>query len=132
MSTYPLPASQVQVVLSDCSAQDAGSLFAVLCSRFSSDRCAEDVPHEAPEHRPTLWTGTFDTADAPEGAAVPQAGLLGPVTAEVQGTHLAVALLRETLGEAFTVYELGEDAGDQEVQMKLRLEGKPAHEPRAV
>ncbi|MFD5074082.1 hypothetical protein [Streptomyces sp. NPDC058371] len=138
MTTSPLAASQVHVVLSDCSAADAGSLFAALCSRFSSDRCAEDEPHESKEHRPTMWAGTFDTSgadDAPGGAtdeSVPPAGLSAPVTADVQGSPLAVKRVQEVLGEAFTVHELGEDAGDQEVQLQLRLEDKSAHEIRSV
>ncbi|MFF4350140.1 hypothetical protein [Streptomyces sp. NPDC001530] len=131
MSEHALPASQVQVVLSDCSAADAGQLFAVLCGRFASDRCAEDEPREAKGH-PTVWTGTFDTAEEPEGAAVPPGRLSGPVTAEVQGTPFAVQRLRHTLDETFAVQELGKDAGDQEVQVKLRLEARPAHVSGAV
>ncbi|MFI6490125.1 hypothetical protein [Streptomyces sp. NPDC050564] len=132
MSAHPLPGSQVQVVLSDCSAADAGHLFAVLCSRFASDRCAEDEIREAEGHHPTVWTGTFDTEDAPEGAAVPTGRLSGPVTAEVQGTPHAVQVVRETLREAFALSELGEDAGDQEVQVQLRLEAVPAHQSGSV
>jgi hypothetical protein len=140
MTTSPLAASQVHVVLSDCSAADAGSLFAALCSRFSSDRCAEDAPHESKEHRPTMWAGTFDTSGADDASAsggatdgsVPPAGLSAPVTADVQGSPLAVKRVQEVLGEVFTVHELGEDAGDQEVQLQLRLEDKSAHEIRSV
>ncbi|GGN80548.1 hypothetical protein GCM10011579_066160 [Streptomyces albiflavescens] len=131
MSAHPLPGSQVQVVLSDCSAADAGHLFAVLCGRFASDRCADDEIREAEGH-PTMWTGTFDTEDAPEDVVVPTGRLSGSVTAEVQGTPHAVQLVRATLREAFTVFELGEDAGDQEVQVQLRLEAVPAHQSGAV
>lgn len=38
----------------------------------------------------------------------------------------------EALGSAFTVHELGTEAGDQEVQMKLRLDSSTAHETRSV
>ncbi|MFD7710243.1 hypothetical protein ACFV6E_30345 [Streptomyces sp. NPDC059785] len=132
MTTSPLSASQVQVVLSDCSAADAGSLFAVLCSRFSSDRCAEDEPHEAKEDRPTVWTGTFDTAGEQKSDPVPSAGLSRAVTADLQGSPLAVHHVREILTRAFTVHELGEDAGDQEVELQLRLEGKPVHQTQSA
>jgi hypothetical protein len=126
MSTSPLAASQVQVVLSDCSAADAGSLFAALCSRFSSDRCAEDRPHETEGNRPTMWTGTFDTSGTSGDDPVPPAQLSAPVTADIQGGPLAVKHLREALGDAFTVHQLGEEAGDQEVEVQLRLENKAA------
>ncbi|MGW7265021.1 hypothetical protein [Streptomyces sp. NPDC054842] len=125
MSTSPLAASQVQVVLSDCSAADAGRLFAALCSRFSSDRCAEDEPHETEGNRPTIWTGTFDTSGPSGDTPVPPAQLSAPVTAEVQGGPLAVKHLREALAEAFTVHQVGGEAGDQEVEVQLRLENKP-------
>ncbi|AVH54917.1 MULTISPECIES: hypothetical protein [Streptomyces] len=126
MSEGPLPASQVQVVLSDCSAEDAGRLFAVLCGQFSSDRCAEDEPHERAEHRPTVWSGTFDTATAPKSTAKPTARLSGPVSLEAQGTPGAVQRLRDVLDEAFTVQERTEEAGDQEVQVRLRVDSTPA------
>jgi hypothetical protein len=128
MSAHPLPASQVQVVLSDCSAVDAGHLFAALRGRFASDRGAGDEPHESKEHRPTVWSGTFDTSGEREGGAVPAAQLSAPVTADVQGGPLAVKRLLDALGEACIVYEVGEDSGDQEVQVQLRLEGEPAQE----
>jgi hypothetical protein len=132
MSTSPLAASQVQVVLSDCSAADAGSLFAALCSRFSSDRCAEDKPHETEGNRPTMWTGTFDTSGSSGDTPVPPAQLSAPVTADVQGGPLAVKHLREALGEAFTMHVLGEEAGDQEVEVQLRLENKAANGDQAI
>ncbi|MFE9837570.1 hypothetical protein ACFYP4_20920 [Streptomyces sp. NPDC005551] len=132
MSTSPLAASQVQVVLSDCSAADAGSLFAALCSRFSSDRCAEDRPHETEGNRPTMWTGTFDTSGTSGDSPVPPTELSAPVTADVQGGPLAVKHLREALAEAFTVHQLGEEAGDQEVEIQLRLENKSADRSTAI
>ncbi|MEU9211905.1 hypothetical protein AB0D27_29230 [Streptomyces sp. NPDC048415] len=133
MSESPLPGSEVQVVLSDCSAADAGRLFAVLCGHFASDRCAEDQPHHVEEHhRPTVWTGTFDTSASPGGTAAPIEPLSGSVSVEAQGSHLAVKRLRRALGEVFTVHETGEDAGDQEVQVQLRLDSDPAHTPRTV
>ncbi|MDR3082717.1 MAG: hypothetical protein LBV60_17620 [Streptomyces sp.] len=121
----PLPhVPQVEVVLSGCSAADAGSLFAELCRRFSSDRAAEDAPHEAASGRPTMWTGTFDTSEAPGRAAERPPRLSGPVTAELQGEPRAVERLRRVLDETFVVYQLGAVAGDQEVDVELLLESR--------
>lgn len=119
-----LPASQVQVVLSECSATDAGNLFQALQGRFASDRAAGDEPHESEQRRPTVWAGTFDMARPAEHAGKPAAHLSGPVTADVQGSPHAVQQLRGALDECFTVHEMGMDSGDQEVEVQLRLEHK--------
>ncbi|MFC3572284.1 hypothetical protein ACFOZ0_03085 [Streptomyces yaanensis] len=126
----PLPHTpQVEVVVSDCSAADAGSLFAELCRRFGSDRATDEAPHEAASGRPTMWTGTFDTSAAPGPSrrTAPSPHLSGPVTAELQGEPRAVERLRRALDETFVVHQLGVVAGDQEVDVELRLESrKPA------
>ena len=124
----PLPhVPQVEVVISGCSAADAGSLFAELCRRFGSDRAAEDAPHEAAGGRPTMWTGTFDTSATlgkPGMTAAQRPHLSGPVTAELQGEPHAVECLRRVLDETFVVRQLGLVAGDQEVDVELRLESR--------
>lgn len=128
MNTHSPTMTEVQVVLSDCSAQDAGRLFAALCDRFASDRKAADEPHEGRGGRPTMWTGTFDLPDEPTGPGTGHAlhpvPLSGPVTADLQGTPLAVRHLREVLDESFSVELLGTTAGDQEVEVQLRLQGR--------
>jgi hypothetical protein len=118
-------APQVEVVVSDCSAEDAGSLFAELCRHFGSDRAAEDAPHEAHRSRPTMWTGTFDTSAPPATAGhTPPPPLSGPVRAELQGEPRAVERLRRALDEMYAVRQLGVVAGDQEVDVELRLESR--------
>jgi hypothetical protein len=119
-------APQVEVVVSDCSAADAGSLFAELCRHFGSDRAAEDAPHEAHRTRPTMWTGTFDTSAAPgtAGRTAPPPPLSGPVKAELQGEPRAVERLRSALDELYAVHQLGVVAGDQEIDVELRLESR--------
>ncbi|MER6129707.1 hypothetical protein ABT173_45565 [Streptomyces sp. NPDC001795] len=119
-------APQVEVVVSDCSAADAGSLFAELCRRFGSDRAADEAPHETQGSRPTMWTGTFDISATPgaSGRAAPPPSLSGPVTAELQGEPRAVERLRRALDETFVVHQLGVVAGDQEVDVELRLESR--------
>jgi hypothetical protein len=119
-------APQVEVVVSDCSASDAGNLFAELCRHFGSDRGAEDVPRESKGARPTMWTGTFDTSadHGTSGGTASPPLLSGPVKAELQGEPRAVERLRRTLDETFLVHQLGVVAGDQEVDVELRLESR--------
>lgn len=125
MTLPSLPVSQVEVVLCDCSAQDAERVFACLRTHFETDRSPDDPPHETGTDRPTMWTGMYDTAAAVamrrgEHPEPPSA----PVTVEVQGSPPAVRLLREALEEAYSVSQVGVDAGDQEVQLQLRVEGR--------
>ncbi len=121
-------APHVQVVLSDCSATDAGHLFTELCRHFDSDRGADDTPpHDTEGSRPTMWTGTFDTsapAGAPDAPRTPP--LSGSVKAEVQGEPQAVSRLREALAETFAVEEVGHVSGDQEVELELCLRNRAA------
>ncbi|MEV8033550.1 hypothetical protein ACFYW8_01025 [Streptomyces sp. NPDC002742] len=132
MSVQQLPASTVHVMLGDCSAADAKSVLAVLSGHFTADRESADEPHESASGRPTVWTALFDTAGDLRGGAGPVVELSGQPTVEAQGGPLATLRLREALGAAFTVHELGTEAGDQEVQMKLRLDSSTAHETRSV
>lgn len=125
MTLPRLPVSQVEVVLCDCSARDAERVFACLCARFESDRRTDDPPHEAHKDRPTIWAGTYDTAVVPTGAGEHPEALSGEVTVDVQGSPRAVRLLRSALEETYTVHQVGVDAGDQEVQLQLRVEGAP-------
>ncbi|MFD5813254.1 hypothetical protein [Streptomyces sp. NPDC127038] len=132
MSVQQLPASTVHVMLGDCSADDAKKVLGVLCGRFTADREQADETHESASGRPTVWTVLFDTSGDPGDTAGPVAELSGQPTVEAQGGPLATRRLREALGAAFTVHELGTEAGDQEVQMKLRLDSGAAHETRPV
>ncbi|MEU4083450.1 hypothetical protein [Streptomyces aureus] len=132
MSVQQLPASTVHVMLGDCSAADAKTVLGVLCGRFTADREGADEPHESGSGRPTVWTVLFDTAAEPGSGAGPVPQLSGQPTVEAQGGPQATQRLREALDAAFTVHELGTEAGDQEVQMKLRLDAKTAHETRSV
>jgi hypothetical protein len=118
-----LPVSQVEVVLCDCSARDAERVFACLCAHFESDRRPDDPPHETGTGRPTMWAGTYDTAAVPTGAGEHPEPLSAPVTVDVQGSPPAVRLLRAVLEETYAVHEVGVDAGDQEVQLQLRVAG---------
>ncbi|MFE9097311.1 hypothetical protein [Streptomyces sp. NPDC007264] len=126
MSSPVSHAPQVEVVVSGCSAADAGSLFAELCRRFGSDRAAEDAPHETAGVRPTMWTGTFDTSAAPGGSGrtASPPPLSGQVTAELQGEPCAVERLRRALDDTFVVHEVGAVSGDQEIEVELRLESR--------
>ncbi|TLS41591.1 hypothetical protein FE633_35390 [Streptomyces montanus] len=118
-SERPHPES-VSVELSECSKEDARIVFDALCACFASDRCADDVPQEVSETRPTVWLGTFDVADAHEGAR--SARLAASVTADVQGGYWAVDRFRTTLDSLFSVHEVCAASGDQEADLHVRLE----------
>ncbi|MET9361283.1 hypothetical protein ABZX93_10245 [Streptomyces sp. NPDC006632] len=108
----------VHVMLGECSPADADAVFEVLGAHFASDR-AGVVPHRGESPQPAAWTGSFRVDHAPEQVA----GVLlaGPVTADLQGGPVAVDRLRKTLAEAFAVEAAGMSAGDQEVDVQIRL-----------
>ncbi|RCH67545.1 hypothetical protein DT019_17190 [Streptomyces sp. SDr-06] len=105
-------------MLGECSAADADAVFGVLATCFASDR-ADAVPGRRGGPRPDAWTGSFVADHAPD--QVPGVLLAGPVTAELQGGPVAVDRLRRALAEAFAVETAGRVAGDQEVDVQLRL-----------
>ncbi|GAA1006350.1 hypothetical protein STXM2123_895 [Streptomyces sp. F-3] len=112
----------VSVELSGCTKEDARIVFDALCARFPSDRCADDVPRDHHEVRPTVWLGTFDVAGFHEGGR--PARLKAPVTADVQGGYWAIDRFRETLDSLFTVQDLCTTSGDQERELHVRLENR--------
>lgn len=112
----------VSVEISGCSKHDARIVFDTLCGCFSSDRGAEDVPEELHETRPTVWLGTFDVADAHEGARPPR--LSSSVVADVHGGYWAIDRFRRTLDSLFTVHDLSTVPGDQEEELHVRLESR--------
>ncbi len=113
----------VSLEISGCSVQDARVVFDTLCACFESDRCADDVPEELDETRPTVWLGTFDVADAHEGAR-PEARLSSSVDADLYGGYWAVERLRTTLDSLFDVHDLSTASGDQEEELHVRLQSR--------
>ncbi|MFD7336037.1 hypothetical protein ACFV98_08520 [Streptomyces violascens] len=109
---------RVQVMLGECSAADADAVFEVLGTHFASDR-AGAVPSRREGPRPAAWAGSFVVDHTP--AEVAGVLLAGPVTADLQGGPVAVDRLQRTLAEAFAVETGGSAAGDQEVDVQLRL-----------
>lgn len=126
MSTAPGPSAdpsaQVAVVLDSCDKDDARIVLEALQASFPSDREPGDVPQDADEGRPSVWTATFDVSRT-LGLAGP-ARLSEPVTVTAQGGYRAVDRLREGLAEAFAVRVVGTAAGDQEQEAQLRLENQ--------
>lgn len=112
----------VSVEISGCSKDDARIVFDALCACYTSDRCADDVPEELHRTRPTVWLGTFDVADAHEGAR--PARLTSSVHADVQGGYWAIDRFRATLDSLFTVHDLTTVSGDQERELHVRLESR--------
>ncbi|WP_326696069.1 hypothetical protein OG909_01265 [Streptomyces sp. NBC_01754] len=114
----------VVVEVTGCPKEDARTVFDVLRRSFVSDRPADDPPEDASAVRPTVWTATVDVTEAEESAAPPR--LSGPVTVEAQGGYWAVDRLRRHLADTFTVRVVGTASGDQEQEVRLRLESRDA------
>ncbi|MFB7456105.1 hypothetical protein [Streptomyces sp. NPDC056188] len=123
MASEPEHPESVSVELSGCTKEDARTVFDVLCACFSSDRCADDVPRDYHEVRPTVWLGTFDVAEE-HGAGCGPTRLDASVTADVQGGYWAIDRFRTTLGSLFTVEDLSMASGDQERELHVRLENR--------
>ena len=118
----PHPES-VSVEISGCSKDDARIVFDTLRACFASDRCADDVPEEFHETRPTVWLGTFDVACSQLGGAGP-VRLSSSVDADVHGGYWAIDRFRDTLDSLFTVHEVSTVPGDQEEELHVRLESR--------
>jgi hypothetical protein len=118
----PHPES-VSVELSGCSKEDARIVFDSLCACYSSDRCADDVPRDCHEVRPTVWLGTYDVSDDLRGECGPTR-LAASVDADVQGGYWAIEQFRTTLDSLFTVRDLCAASGDQERELHVRLESR--------
>ncbi|MEV7403523.1 hypothetical protein AB0N93_24435 [Streptomyces sp. NPDC091267] len=113
---------EVSVVVSGCATDDARTVFDVLRAAFTTDRASVDVPQDVTGKRPTAWATTVDVAEA---RVVSGPVLLGaPVMADVQGGYWAVERLRQSLTGAFAVRVVGTVSGDQEEEVRLRLESK--------
>lgn len=121
-SERPHP-DNVSVEISGCNKDDARVVFDTLCACFASDRCADDIPEELSDTRPTVWLGTFDVADAREGAR-PDARLSSTVVADAHGGYWAIDRFRATLDSLFTVHHLSTVPGDQEEELHVRLESR--------
>jgi hypothetical protein len=114
------PAAQVAVTLDSCCKEDAHAVLTALHATFPSDRSPDDAPADAPNGRPIVWTATFDVART---LGVPGAArLTEPVDLTAQGGYRAVDRLREALGEAFAVRVVGTASGDQEEEVRFRLD----------
>jgi hypothetical protein len=122
--TVPGHPESVSVEISGCSKEDARIVFDTLCACYGSDRHADDVPRDHHDTRPTVWLGTFDVADAHEGASGAPARLGASVEADVQGGYWAIEQFRTTLDSLFIVHDLAVTSGDQERELHVRLENR--------
>ncbi|RSS42831.1 hypothetical protein EF902_19610, partial [Streptomyces sp. WAC05858] len=62
----PRSASQVLVAVSGISRYDAEAVFGVLRTCYESDEATTNLPQDAGEGRPTVWTSVFEVADPRE------------------------------------------------------------------
>ncbi len=115
---------EVSVVVSGCEKDDARTVFDVLRAAFVTDRASVDVPQDVTGKRPTAWVVTVDVTEARVVSGPVRLG--APVTADVQGGYWAVDRLRQSLAGAFAVRVVGTVSGDQEEEVRLRLENKQA------
>ncbi|WP_326689911.1 MULTISPECIES: hypothetical protein [unclassified Streptomyces] len=109
---------EVSVQLSECGGADAEVVFEVLDALFPSD-----WKSGAERRKADVWMAQFDIAQGTGRRPEPVA-LATPVAAELQGPPTAVDKLLRVLDDAFTVREELHVAGDQETQLRLRLESR--------
>ncbi|MFJ7947616.1 hypothetical protein ACIQ6K_28790 [Streptomyces sp. NPDC096354] len=113
---------EVAVAVSGCSKDDARMVFDVLRAAFTTDRASVDVPQDLGGKRPTVWNVTVDVSEA-RVVSGPIA-IDRPVTLDVQGGYWAVDELRRHLADAFAVQVVGTVSGDQEEEVRLRVESR--------
>ncbi|CAM5334714.1 hypothetical protein ACFY9Y_27585 [Streptomyces fimicarius] len=113
---------EVVVSLGRCATQDARTVFDVLATAFASDHPMGETPAPVSGPRPTAWVTTVDVSEP--RADVTPARLTAPVTVDAQGGYWAVDRLRTHLTGAFAVSVVGTAAGDQEQEVRLRLESR--------
>lgn len=115
---------QVSIVISDSATDDVRTVFDVLRAAFTTDRGSADVPEEMAGKHPTAWTVTVDVSETRVVSG--PVTLSAPVQADVQGGYWAVDRLKRGLDDAFSVRILGTVSGDQEEEVRLRLDNRPA------
>ncbi|MFF0502200.1 hypothetical protein ACFYUH_01165 [Streptomyces fimicarius] len=113
---------EVVVSLGRCDTQDARTVFDVLATASASDHPMGETPAPVSGPRPTAWVTTVDVS-GPRSVVTP-ARLTAPVTVDAQGGYWAVDRLRTHLTGAFVVSVVGTAAGDQEQEVRLRLESR--------
>ncbi|MDF3287702.1 MULTISPECIES: hypothetical protein [Streptomyces] len=114
-------AAQVTVVLNDCAAQDADTVFRSLNTAFpASPSGAPGGPISTRQGRQTAWIENFDVSSEGPHSAARELG--GPVTADLQGCPAAVRKVEHALEDSFAVAEHGLIHGDQEIDVQLLIE----------
>ncbi|MEU9619570.1 MULTISPECIES: hypothetical protein [unclassified Streptomyces] len=119
---------EVSVVISGCDTGDARMVFDALRAAFTTDRASVDVPRKLAERRPTAWVATVDVTE--ERVISGPVALGAPVKIDVQGGYWAVERLRRSLAHAFDVRVVGTVSGDQEEEVRLRLQTHRSHPSR--
>ncbi|MFI0816540.1 hypothetical protein ACH4TX_36470 [Streptomyces sp. NPDC021098] len=122
MASPEQSAAQVVVALSGHSKEDADAVFGVLHACFPSGPHSDAPPREEAEGHPTVWSETFEVAGVRREPAPTPLG--APLTADLQGGPRQVEQLRDALATTFAVRDEGRMAGDQERELRLRLESR--------
>ncbi|MEU1627555.1 hypothetical protein ABZ746_19945 [Streptomyces sp. NPDC020096] len=114
-------AAQVTVVLNDCAAEDADTVFRSLTAAFpASPSGAPAAPFSTRQGQQTMWIESFDVSSHGTHAATREP-LTGSVTADLQGCPDAVRKVEHALEDSFTVAEHGLIHGDQEIDVQLLI-----------
>ncbi|MER7413240.1 MULTISPECIES: hypothetical protein [Streptomyces] len=111
---------EVSMQLSDCVDEDVEAVFGMIGAVYPSDW---ETGATRQGHREVcVWTTQFDMA--PDSPPAQPVELAQDVAAELQGAPRAVRKLQAVLGDAFHVSEEMVVAGDQELQVQLRLRNR--------
>ncbi|MFF2324592.1 MULTISPECIES: hypothetical protein [unclassified Streptomyces] len=125
-SQESLHGEEVSVVISGCDTGDARAVFDALRAAFTTDRASVDVPKKLAQKRPTAWVATVDVTE--ERVVTGPVTIGAPVSVDVQGGYWAVERIRRSLAHAFDVRVVGTVSGDQEEEVRLRLENRGSRE----
>lgn len=115
--------SEVNVLVSHCDRADAAAVLDVLAEAFpgTTPPAAQAAGTGA---APVIWSTTVDVRSRAPGAS-PRGRPASPVTAELDGAAEPVRQVRAVLESAFAGEHLGTVSGEHELQVGLRLSGRP-------
>lgn len=116
-------ANEVSVQLSECRRGDAQRVLTALCDAYDPEGETPELRRDtAGVRNPTVWSWFVDVARAPRDPE--PASLEGAVAAELQGATPAVNTVERSLRHAFTVRQEHLVCGDQETDLRVRLESR--------
>ncbi|MBB5935041.1 hypothetical protein [Streptomyces zagrosensis] len=114
----------VGVHVCGCDWDDADAVFRVLRAAFPATAADEwpdgGRPVDTETDRPVVWSMTVDTREP--GGSAPSSRLAESVSVDLYGTDPPIHQVRDVLGRHFSIAEEKAIPGDQEMEVRLRLE----------